>query len=77
MVQPNQVWLTDITYTLTYAGWLYLKVVFYPYSRAVVGWFIKSITAGEIMLDALVMAMWRSHPKAPVMIHADKAQLVW
>jgi putative transposase len=29
--------------------------------------------ATELMLDALMMAVWRSRPKAPVMIHSDQA----
>jgi transposase InsO family protein len=31
-------WLTDITYTTTTEGWLYLAVALDVYSRKVVGW---------------------------------------
>tara|TARA_Y100000296_G_scaffold84505_1_gene117991 strand:+ start:49 stop:432 length:384 start_codon:yes stop_codon:yes gene_type:complete len=34
---PNSYWVTDITYTRTHEGWLYLAVVLDLYSRAVVG----------------------------------------
>ena len=36
--EPNQVWVTDITYIRTYEGWLYLAVVLDLFSRQVIGW---------------------------------------
>jgi putative transposase len=36
--RPDQIWLTDITYVPTAAGWLYLAVVLDLYSRRIVGW---------------------------------------
>ena len=70
--QPDQVWVTDITYIRTHEGWLYLTVVIDLYSRAVVGWSINSIMAMEVVLDAMMMAVWRRRPKTPVMIHSDQ-----
>ena len=72
VAQPNQVWVTDITYIRTYEGWLYLTVVIDLYSRAVVGWSMKSTMATELVLDALMMAVWRRRPQTPVMIHSDQ-----
>ena len=72
VAQPDQVWVTDITYIRTYEGWLYLTVVIDLYSRAVVGWSMKSTMATELVLDALMMAVWRRRPEAPVMIHSDQ-----
>jgi len=57
--QADTAWVTDITYIRTYEGWLYLAVVIDLYSRAVVGWSMKSTMATEIVLDALLMAVWR------------------
>ena len=37
VAQPDQVWVTDITYIRTHEGWLYLTVVIELYSRTVVG----------------------------------------
>jgi putative transposase len=65
-------WVTDITYIRTYEGWLYLAVVIDLYSRAVVGWSMKSTMATEIVLDALMMAVWRRKPKHEVIIHSDQ-----
>jgi putative transposase len=36
--EPNQKWVTDITYIPTQHGWLYLAVILDVFSRAVVGW---------------------------------------
>jgi putative transposase len=43
------------------------------YSRAVIGWSMKPSLAKELALDALLMAIWRRRPKAPLMIHSDQA----
>lgn len=72
VAHPDQVWVTDITYIRTYEGWLYLTVVIDLYSRAVVGWSMKSTMATALVLDALMMAVWRRRPQTPVMIHSDQ-----
>ncbi len=65
-------WVTDITYIRTYEGWLYVAVVIDLYSRAVVGWSMKPSMSTDIVLDALMMAVWRRQPKSPVIIHSDQ-----
>jgi putative transposase len=72
IAQPNQVWVTDITYIRTYEGWLYLAVVIDLFSRCVVGWSMKPTLAREIVLDALLMAIWRRRPRREVIIHSDQ-----
>ena len=69
--QPDRVWGADITYMRTWQGWLYLVVVVDLYSRKVVGWSMKPTLARELVLDALIMAVWRRRPKESVMIHSD------
>ena len=70
--QPNKAWVTDITYIRTYEGFLYLAVVLDLYSRRVIGWSMKATLAKEIVLDALLMAVWRRKPKQSVIIHSDQ-----
>jgi len=41
IVEPNKVWVTDITYIRTYEGWLYLAVVLDLFFRQIVGWSMK------------------------------------
>jgi Transposase and inactivated derivatives len=70
--QPNQLWVTDITYIRTHEGWLYLAVVIDLFSRLVVGWSMKSRITADLVLDALLMALWRRNPKNKVLIHSDQ-----
>ena len=70
--KPDAVWVTDITYIRTYQGWLYLAVVMDLFSRKIIGWSMKSTLAKEIVLDALLMAVWRRSPKQEVIIHSDQ-----
>jgi putative transposase len=70
--QPDRVWVTDITYIRTWQGWLYLAVVLDLYSRMVVGWSMKPSLTRELVLDALMMAVWRRRPRQRVMVHSDQ-----
>ncbi len=70
--RPDQAWVTDITYIRTWQGWLYLAVVLDLYSRMVIGWSMKPTLAKEVVLDALLMAVWRRKPCTEVIIHSDQ-----
>ena len=41
-------------------------------ARKVVGWSMKSTIAREIVLDALMMAVWRRRPTKSVLVHSDQ-----
>ena len=69
---PDRAWATDITYIRTFEGWLYLAVVVDLFSRIVIGWSMKSALTRDLVLDALLMAVWRRHPKHPVIVHSDQ-----
>jgi len=69
---PDQVWVTDITYIKTHEGFLYLAVVIDLYSRRVVGWSMQSRMHMDLVLSALLMAVWRRKPKSKVIIHSDQ-----
>lgn len=70
--QPNQVWVTDITYIRTYEGWLFLAVVIDLFSRQVVGWSMQPQMHADLALKALLMAVWRRKPKTEVLVHSDQ-----
>lgn len=61
----------DLGYLRTWQGWLYLAVVIDLHSRKVVGWSMKPSLARELVLDALLMALWRRKPKQSVIVHSD------
>jgi putative transposase len=71
---PDRTWVTDITYIRTWQGWLYLAVVLDLYSRRVIGWSMKPTLARELVLDALLMALWRRKPQQRVIVHSDQGQ---
>lgn len=70
--KPNQAWVTDFTYIRTYEGWLYVTVVIDLFSRKVVGWTMKSSPKADLVVDALLMAVWRRRPEEKVLIHSDQ-----
>ena len=70
--RPDAAWVTDITYIRTWQGWLYLAVIVDLYSRKIIGWSMKPTLAREIVLDALMMAIWRRRPKSTVIVHSDQ-----
>lgn len=69
---PNQAWVTDITYIKTHEGWLYLGSVMDLFSRRIIGWSMQSRITKELVLDALLMAVWRRKPKERVLVHSDQ-----
>lgn len=70
--RPNQAWVTDITMIRTYEGWLYLAVVVDLYSRQVVGWSMQSRMHADLVLKALMMALWKRKPAPGLIIHSDQ-----
>lgn len=69
---PDQAWVTDITYIKTHEGWLYLGAVMDLFSRRIIGWSMGARITKELVLDALLMAMWRRKPRKSVIVHSDQ-----
>jgi putative transposase len=69
---PNDSWVVDITYVKTFEGWLYLAVVIDLFSRAVIGWSMQSRIDRELVISALLMAIWRRQPEGKVLLHSDQ-----
>ncbi|AMR17950.1 transposase (plasmid) [Klebsiella quasipneumoniae] len=83
---PDERWVTDITYIRTHEGWLYLAVVVDLFSRKIIGWSMQSRMTKDIVLNALLMAVWRRNPQKQVLVHSDQGshytsrqfrQLLW
>ena len=68
---PDQLWVADITYIPTWAGFLYLSVVLDAWSRRIVGWAMATHLRTELVLEALNMATWQRRPKQ-VIHHSDQ-----
>lgn len=69
---PNRRWLADFTYIWTAEGWLYLAVVLDLFSRRVVGWSMKSEMTSQLVIDALLMAIWRRGSPKELLHHSDQ-----
>ncbi|EBX9481601.1 IS3 family transposase, partial [Salmonella enterica subsp. houtenae] len=69
---PDERWVTDITYIRTHEGWLYLAVVVDLFSRKIIGWSMQSRMTKDIVLNALLMAVWRRNPQKQVLVHSDQ-----
>jgi putative transposase len=72
VARPNDAWVSDITHIRTHEGWLYLAVILDLFSRRVIGWSLQARIKKELVLDALLMAVWRRKPTSTVTVHTDQ-----
>lgn len=68
---PNQLWVADITYVPTAAGFLYLAIVLDAWSRKIVGWSMANHLRTELVLDAMEAAIGQRRPSS-VIHHSDQ-----
>ena len=68
---PNKLWVADITYIPTWAGFLFLAVVIDVWSRKVVGWAMAPHLRTELVLNAFDMAVAQRQPMG-VIHHSDQ-----
>jgi putative transposase len=67
----NQLWVADMTYVPTWAGFIYLAIVLDVWSRRIVGWAIGEQMTSDLVLAALNMALQQRKPKG-VIHHSDQ-----
>ncbi|ODA89623.1 transposase [Leifsonia xyli subsp. xyli] len=72
---PNQLWVADLTYIPTHAGWVYAAFVLDVFSRRVVGWQVSTNLRTDLALDALDMGLWQhqraDHDVTGLIHHSD------
>ncbi|WP_312792690.1 IS3 family transposase [Diaphorobacter nitroreducens] len=69
---PNQKWVADFTYIWTAEGWLYVAAVLDLYSRRIVGWSMQESMTSQLVVDALMMAVWRRGKPVALLHHSDQ-----
>ena len=70
--RPNQLWVADLTYVATWAGFVYVAFVIDVFSRRIVGWRVSSSLRSDLALDALEQALHvRSHT-GELVHHSDR-----
>ena len=67
----NQLWVADMTYLPTWAGFLYLAAVTDVFSRKVVGWAFGVRMTADLVTQALDMALMTRKPQS-VIHHSDQ-----
>lgn len=70
---PNELWLADITYVRTWAGFCYVAFVEDVFSRMIVGWSIATHLRATLATEALEMAVWRRNVSVEGLIHHSDA----
>ncbi len=73
---PDRLWVADITYCRTFAGWVYAAFVLDVFSRRVVGWQLSTSLRTDLALDALNMGLWTrqhdGHDTSALVHHSDR-----
>jgi putative transposase len=73
---PDRLWVADITYVRTFAGWVYAAFVLDVFSRRVVGWQVSTSLRTDLALDALEMGLWArrrdGHDITALIHHSDR-----
>ena len=70
---PDERWVNGHNLGIrTHEGWLYLAVVVDLFSRKIIGWSMQSRMTKDIVLNALLMAVWRRNPQKQVLVHSDQ-----
>ncbi len=74
--RPNRLWVADITYVRTFAGWVYCAFILDVFSRRVVGWQVSTSLRTDLALDALHMGLWTrtrdGHDTSALVHHSDR-----
>jgi putative transposase len=70
--RPNQLWVADITYVATWAGFAYVAFVIDVFSRRIVGWRVSSSLKSDLALDALEQALHARPDANGVVHHSDR-----
>lgn len=70
---PNRLWVADLTYVRTWAGFAYVAFIIDAYSRAIVGWHVSRSLQSDLVLTALEQALWsRKGPFDGLVHHSDR-----
>jgi putative transposase len=69
--EPDEVWVSDITYIETGQGWLYLCVFIDLHSRMVVGWSMSDRMTADLVVNAFEMGV-TNRGRAPILAHSDR-----
>ena len=70
--RPNQLWVADLTYVATWAGFVYVAFITDVFSRRIVGWRVSSSLRSDLALDALEQALHARPDLDQLVHHSDR-----
>ena len=70
--RPNQLWVADLTYVATWAGFAYVAFVIDAFSRRIVGWRVARSLGSDLALDALEQALYARPTRERLVHHSDR-----
>jgi putative transposase len=70
--RPNQLWVADITYVATWAGFVYVAFVIDAFARRIVGWRVTRSLYTDLVLDALEQALHARQANRGLIHHSDR-----
>jgi transposase InsO family protein len=70
--RPNQLWVADLTYVATWAGFVYVAFITDVFSRKIVGWRVSNSLRSDLALDALEQALHARPNISPLVHHSDR-----
>ncbi len=70
--RPNQLWVADLTYVATWAGFVYVAFITDVFSRKIVGWRVSNSLRSDLALDALEQALHARSDISQLVHHSDR-----
>ena len=70
--RPNQLWVADITFVATWAGFVYVAFITDVFARCIVGWRVSRSLHTDLVLDALEQALWSRQKTKGLIHHSDR-----
>jgi len=70
--QPNQLWVADLSYVASWAGFVYVAFVIDAFSRRIVGWRVSRSLRSDLALDALEQALYARPDTQRLVHHSDR-----
>jgi len=68
----NQLWVADITFVATWAGFVYVAFIIDVSARTIVGWRVSRSLHTDLVLDALEQALWSRTGTDGLVHHSDR-----
>jgi len=70
--RPNQLWVADLTYVVTWTGYVYVAFITDVFSRKIVGWRVSRSLRSDLALDALEQALHARRDLEQLVHHSDR-----